>query len=272
MNKKLRTIIVDDEPPARRGMNIRLKEYEDIEVVAECANGREALRAIEEHMPDVLFLDIQMPGMNGFDVVHAMQVDILPMVVFVTAFDEFAIDAFKVHAVDYVLKPIEDDRLAEAITRVRGKIVERNALSEKETLLSVIGNITGNRPGSLQEALEVSDGAQKHYPESVAIKDAGNVTIVKTTDIDWVDAAGDYMCLHVDGTIHVMRTTMKKLEALLDPKVFQRVHRSTIVNLTRIKQSCSHINGEHHLVLNCGSRLKMSRSYKSQIRKIINLN
>jgi len=267
----LRTIIVDDEPLARRGLNIRLSEHKEIEIVAECVNGREALTAIEEYAPDLMFLDIQMPGMDGFDVIHAMQADDAPLVVFVTAFDQYAIDAFKVHAVDYILKPIDDERLSEALDRVQQKASERNALSDKQTLLTVIGDITGNKPSNLEDAIAASEEAKQQYSETIAIKDAGNVTIIKTKEVDWIDAAGDYMCLHVGGTIHVMRTTMKKLDALLDPKIFQRVHRSTIVNINRIRQVCSHINGEHHLLLDNGSRLKMSRSYKTHIKALVNV-
>jgi len=259
------TLIVDDEALARRGLQIRLQEFHDIEIIAECTNGRDALKTIAEKRPQLVFLDIQMPGLDGFDVVKGMQGDDMPMVVFVTAFDQYAVDAFEVYAVDYILKPVEDERLAQAVTKARERMQEKGALSEKEKLLALIGDITGKLPADFDEAVNSAE-SKKKYPEKISIKDGSNVSIVKTEDIDWVDAAGDYMCVHVSDNIHIMRITMKQLEGQLDPGIFQRVHRSTIVNLNRVKEVCAHMNGEYHLVLKCGSRLKMSRSFKDKVK------
>ncbi len=256
---------MDDESLARRGLKIRLREYDDIALVGECANGREALKLIAEQRPQLVFLDIQMPGLDGFDVVKGMQGDDMPMIVFVTAFDQYAVDAFEVHAVDYVLKPVETERLAHAVAKARARIEESAALSQKEKLLSLIGDITGTTPADFNEALSEAT-EKKHYPEKISIRDGNSVSIVKTADIDWVDAAGDYMCVHVGDDIHIMRITMKQLEAQLNPEIFQRVHRSTIVNLTRVKQVCAHMNGEYHLILEGGARLKMSRSFKDKMK------
>lgn len=269
MTKPITTLIVDDESLARRGLNIRLQEFDDIEVIGQCANGREALKIIAQERPDLVFLDIQMPGVDGFEVVKSMQGDDMPIVIFVTAFDQYAVDAFKVHAVDYILKPVEIERLEMAVEKVRRKLEEKNAVSEKAKLLSIIGDITG-KPAAELATSNIDEMAKKtDYPEKISIKDGSNVNIVKVQDIDWVDAAGDYMCVHVGDNIYIMRSTMKQLEKQLNPELFQRVHRSTIVNLDRVKQVCSHINGEYNLILECGSRLKMSRSFKDKVKRFM---
>ncbi len=258
----IKAIIVDDESLARRGLKLRLNEYSDIQVIAECRNGREALQAIVEHQPDLMFLDIQMPGMSGFDVIKAMQGDNMPLVVFVTAFDQFAVEAFEVHAVDYVLKPVDEARLARAIDRARKYIQREEAFNEKNRLMDLITHITGEEP------VHLSDGKQeteKEYPDKIIIKDRGEINFVKTDEIQWIEAAGDYMCIHADDCVHVLRSTLKELEQQLNPDIFQRIHRSTIVNLSLVKKVCSHINSEYFLVLNSGARLKMSRSYKDKI-------
>lgn len=265
---KITSIIVDDESLARRGLSLRLQEFDDIEVIAQCSNGREAIEKIAKELPQLVFLDIQMPGMDGFDVVSSIQGDTMPMVVFVTAYDQYAIDAFDIHAVDYLLKPIEEERLSVAITKVRERLNQRDALVDKEKLLNLIGDITGKDPSDLNE-IESELANKSQYPDKISIKDNSTVTIVPTKDIDWVDAAGDYMCIHVGDDIHIMRTTMKQLEMQLDPDIFQRVHRSTIVNLNRVKQVCSHMNGEYHLILQGGARLKMSRSFKDKVKHFL---
>ncbi|WP_086929841.1 LytR/AlgR family response regulator transcription factor [Agarilytica rhodophyticola] len=269
MKEPITTIIVDDESLARRGLKIRLQEFDDITIVGECSNGRDALDMIIEKQPKLMFLDIQMPGLDGFDVVKGMQGDDMPMVVFVTAFDQYAVDAFNVHAVDYILKPVEEERLQQAVEKARAKQQEKGALSDKEKLLDLIGDITGKKPGNVDDLLNEHSEPKQQYSDKISIKDGSNVTIVKTQDINWIDAAGDYMCVHVGDNIHIMRITMKQLEAQLDPDVFQRVHRSTIVNLNQVKQVCSHMNGEYYLMLECGARLKMSRTFKDKVKHFL---
>ncbi|WP_196139588.1 LytTR family DNA-binding domain-containing protein [Aliikangiella sp. G2MR2-5] len=266
---KIRTIIVDDESLARRGLNIRLEQFPDIELIAECKNGREALESIESLCPDLIFLDIQMPGIDGFEVVKRMQADHMPLVVFVTAFDQYAIDAFEVHAVDYVLKPIENERLATAIERVRSHLKQSDSDNQKKRLIDLITNITGHTPAKIDQMLETGEFEAPKYPEKIAIHDGGETTLVVASDIDWVEAAGDYMCIHAKEQVHVLRSTMKALENKLNPSSFQRIHRSTIVNLNKVEKVCSHINGEYHLILSGGARLKMSRSYRDKIKHII---
>jgi len=268
MSDTIKTIIVDDESLARRGLSLRLQQFPEIEVLALCENGRQAVSAIAELNPDLVFLDIQMPGMDGFEVIKALQTDALPLIVFVTAFDQYAVDAFQIHALDYLLKPIEDARLHEAVGRVRSRLQEQEAFTYKDKLFQMVGQITGSEPQNLNE-LEITLSEKSAFPESIAIKDGSTVTIVATQEIDWIDAAGDYMCIHVGDDIHIMRATMKQLETQLDPAIFQRVHRSTIVNLSRVKQVCSHINSEYHLVLTNGARLKMSRTFKDKVKHFL---
>lgn len=262
---KIRAIVVDDEPLARKGLTMRLAQFPHVEVVRVCKNGKEALAAIAEEGPDLVFLDIQMPGMTGLEVVENLQQDNMPMIIFVTAFDAFAIDAFSANAVDYLLKPIEEDRLAMAVHKVTVQVEHKQIATEKHQLLEIVIGLTGKSKLAINEWLRNSD-EQSEYSDRLAIKDGSSTTFVPVREIDWVDAAGDYMCVHVQGQTHIMRSTMKELEAQLDPNIFQRVHRSTIVNLQRVDKVSSHINGEFHLTLSCGSSLKMSRSYKDKVK------
>jgi two-component system LytT family response regulator len=248
----MRVLVVDDEALARKGLMLRLQELGKTEVLRECQNGREALEAIAELTPDLVFLDIQMPGMSGFDVVERLQQDNMPLVIFVTAYDAYAVNAFEVHAVDYLLKPIELDRLSLALDKAIERISSKRDNYDKQRLLDIVIGLTGESTAT--------------YGEKLAIKDGASTTFVPVKDIDWIDAAGDYMCVHVKGATLIMRTTMKELEEQLDPRVFQRVHRSTIVNLDRVEKVSSHINGEFHLTLSCGTSLKMSRSYKDKVK------
>lgn len=262
---KIRAIVVDDESLARKGLTMRLAQFPQVEVVQLCKNGKEALAAIAEEAPDLVFLDIQMPGMTGLQVVENLQQDNMPMIIFVTAYDAFAIDAFSANAVDYLLKPIEDERLAKAVAKVTLQVARKQSAIEKQRLLEIVIGLTGKSKFAINEWIQNPDETSE-YSDRLAIKDGSSTTFVPVRDIDWVDAAGDYMCVHVQGQTHIMRTTMKELEAQLDPNIFQRVHRSTIVNLQRVEKVSSHINGEFHLTLSCGSSLKMSRSYKDKVK------
>ncbi len=269
MNSHLRALIVDDENLARRGLKLRLQEFDNIEIVGECCTGKEALSATAELSPDILFLDIQMPGMDGFEVIQHLQGDSMPMVVFVTAYDQYAIDAFKVHAIDYILKPADETSLAAALDRAREHKRQQDSSSDKARLLSMIGDLTHQHPEHVQRLLDEGKPLGNRYPEKISIKDGQNITRVLSKDIAWVDAAGDYMCIHEGSQIHVMRITMKELEQQLDPEVFQRIHRSTIVNLDRVEKVSAHINGEYQLTLDSGDRLKMSRSYKEKVKHFL---
>lgn len=261
----LRAIVVDDERLARRGLALRLAEFSHIEVIAECANGHEALKVIGVESPDLVFLDIQMPGMDGFDMVCELQSDSMPLIIFVTAFDQYAIDAFKVHAVDYILKPIDAERLEEAVQRAVARHTQEQVVS-KESLIALV---SGRNKASSAKELMTDDAPAKSWPDRLTIKDGNEFQFIKIADIQWVDAAGDYMCVHAAGKTHIMRTTMKRLEASLNPETFIRIHRSSIVNTHSIASAASHLNGEFVLTLNGGAKLKVSRSYRDKIKSLL---
>lgn len=263
----LRILIVDDEALARRGLKHRLRTIPDAEIVAEARNGREALEHIRELKPDLVFLDIQMPGMGGFEVVAKLSRETMPAIVFVTAFDEYAIKAFESNALDYLLKPIEDSRLHEALNRVRDLMDQKKAIKHKKSLLKLLGDITGEPVANMKDLSAKGVEKMKRMEVSkLGIKDGGKTTWVPQDEIEWIDAAGDYMCVHAGGETHIMRKTMKELEAELDPTLLQRIHRSTIVNVNKVREMQSHINGEYFLTLECGHTIKLSRTYKDKLK------
>lgn len=266
MASRIRTIIVDDEALSRRGLEIRLLATPDFEIVSQCANGREAITAITTHQPDLVFLDIQMPGMSGFDVLASLPEEALPMVVFVTAYDQYAIRAFEARAVDYLLKPVDDDRFAAALDRVRDRIQSRAAINQRDQLFNLIAEITGSGELVLEELLTHGRKAlEPKHADILPVRQGREIVRVPTASIEWIDAAGDYMCIHAGGHTHILRGTMKDLEQYLDPRLFQRVHRSTIVNLRRVKSLRAHMNGEYFLTLDGGHELKLSRTYRDKV-------
>ena len=214
-----------------------------------------------------------MPGMNGFELVKNIQADIMPMIIFVTAFDQFALAAFDLHAVDYLLKPLDSVRVGVAIDRAveRANNPARLSMTEesKGGLISAIASMSDK-----VEALSHGDKASQFGADNIesnarklSIKDGDTITVIEESSIDWIDAAGDYMCVHANNETHIMRTTMRELESKLDSSIFQRIHRSTIVNVERVEKVSSHINGEFYLTLTGGSSLKMSRSYKHKVKR-----
>ncbi|MFT5140582.1 MAG: two-component system LytT family response regulator [Lysobacterales bacterium] len=266
---ELSVLIVDDEALARRGLRHRLELMNGIRIIGEAKNGREAVRKVRELSPDVMFLDIQMPGMDGFDVIMELNDEELPAILFVTAFDEFAIKAFEFNAVDYLLKPIENDRLIEGLTKVRKLLARKSANSQKHMLLKLVSEITGESVTSIAELKQKGiHQIKRKESRKLAIRDGGKTTWVKQEDIEWIDAAGDYMCVHALGETHIMRKTMKELESELDSNFLQRIHRSTIVNINYIKEMQSHINGEYFLTLNGGHTVKLSRTYKNKLKNL----
>jgi len=265
-NPKIRTIIVDDEALSRRGLEIRLLATADFEIVSQCSNGREAISAIAGHRPDVVFLDIQMPGMSGFDVLAHLPQDSVPLVVFVTAYDQYAIRAFDARAVDYLLKPVDDARFATCLDRVRDRIRAQTASEQRDQLFGIIAEITGSGELVMDELLARGRKAiEPRHSEILPIRQGREIVRVSVASIEWIDAAGDYMCIHAGGNTHILRGTMKDLEQYLDPKLFQRVHRSTIVNLRRVKSLRAHMNGEYFLTLDGGNELKLSRTYRDKV-------
>src|SRR5688500_11093353 len=262
--RKLRTLLVDDEALSRRGLELRLRVASDIEIVGQCSNGREALAAIREQKPDLVFLDIQMPGLSGFDVLAELQPHELPMIVFVTAYDRFAVQAFEARAIDYVLKPVDDTRLAATLNHVRELTEQRAAVAERNQLVHLLAELRGS--GEIEPG-ETTDHRESHpqTPGWLPIRNGRETVRVPVQAIEWVDAAGDYLCIHADGHTHILRATMREMENLLDPRLFQRVHRSTIVNLTRVKSLRAHMNGEYFLKLDGGQELKLSRTYRDKV-------
>jgi two-component system LytT family response regulator len=263
---KISTIIVDDEALSRRGIEIRLRAEQDFDIVAQCTNGREAIAAIQTYKPDLVFLDIQMPGMSGFEVLAHLPQESLPVLVFVTAYDQYAIQAFEARAVDYLLKPIDDLRFGAALQRVREHVRGRGAADQRDRLMEIIAEITGSGELALEELLaRGSKALDPRRPEILPIRQGRETVRVPIASIQWIDAAGDYMCIHAGGDTHILRGTMKELEEVLDPKLFQRVHRSTIVNLRLVKSLRAHMNGEYFLTLDGGHELKLSRSYRDKV-------
>jgi two-component system LytT family response regulator len=266
MSTKIRTIIVDDEALSRRGLEIRLLGTQDFEIVSQCSNAREAIAAVTLHQPDLIFLDIQMPGMSGFDVLAQLPAESMPMVVFVTAYDQYAIRAFDARAVDYLLKPVDDDRFEAALNRVRERMRSRGAEEQRDQLFNLIAEITGSGELAMDELLARGRKAlEPKHAEILPVRQGREIVRVPIASIEWIDAAGDYMCIHASGNTHILRGTMKDLEGYLDPKLFQRVHRSTIVNLRRVKSLRAHMNGEYFLTLDGGHELKLSRTYRDKV-------
>lgn len=271
---KIRTIIIDDEPLARKGLSLRLAEFANIEVIGECKNGLDAVTVIPKERPDLVFLDIQMPGLNGFQVIHKLQElnQPIPLIVFVTAFDSYAIKAFDVHALDYVLKPVDSKRLKDAIDKVSLTLKQQQQGADQQKLARLVADFTGDDCEDILRKLANGESiASNPFPEILAIKDGTEVTRVAVKDIQWIDAAGDYMCVHTADMTHIMRRTMKELENDLDPKVFVRAHRSAIVNIKYVQKMVSHISGEYHLILNNGTELKVSRSHRDRVKEMIKM-
>lgn len=263
----LKTLIVDDEALARRGLAHRLKSISDIEIVGEAQNGREALELIRERKPDLVFLDIQMPGINGFGVVQQLDIETMPIILFLTAYDEYAARAFEVNALDYILKPIDEERLHHALEKVRANLSQKRALKQKRRLLELVSQMSGETITSFAELEGKSvAGLMPKEPPRLAIRDGGRTTWVNQDDIEWIDAAGDYMCVQALGITYIMRKTMKELEKELDASILQRIHRSTIVNVRLVREMESHINGEYFLTLDSGHRVKLSRTYKDKLK------
>ncbi|GAA4215055.1 LytTR family DNA-binding domain-containing protein [Sphingomonas endophytica] len=263
----IRTILVDDEPLAIQGLELRLQAHDDVEIIAKCQNGREAISAIKTHKPDLVFLDIQMPGFDGFSVVQGLMDVEPPLFVFVTAYSDHAIRAFEAQATDYLMKPVEESRLADTLDRVRQRLSERQSAGEAEKLKEALAE---HAP---EAAAEMADGGDavnaSRFEKMINIKDQGQIFRVDVDTIERIDAAGDYMVIYTGDRNLILRETMKDLEKRLDPRRFQRIHRSTIVNLDLVKQVKPHTNGECFLVLDSGANVKVSRSYRDVVARFV---
>ncbi len=265
----IRTILVDDEPLATQGLQLRLQAHDDVEIVATAANGREAIRQIKTHKPDLVFLDIQMPGFDGFSVIQGLMDIEPPLFVFVTAYSEHALRAFDAQAVDYLMKPVDEDRLAATMDRVRQRLAERRGAEETERLKEALAEHAPEAAEELAESAPDSAPAANRYEKMINIKDQGQIFRVDVDTIERIDAAGDYMCIQTGDNTLILRETMKDLEKRLDPRRFQRVHRSTIVNLDLVRQVKPHTNGECFLVLDSGAQVKVSRSYRDVVARFV---
>jgi two-component system LytT family response regulator len=264
----IRTILVDDEPLAIQGLQLRLEKHDDVEIVETCSNGREAIRAIKTNKPDLVFLDIQMPGFDGFSVIQGLMEVEPPLFVFVTAYSDHAIRAFEAQAVDYLMKPVEEERLADTLERVRQRLAEKRGAEEVGRLKEVLAEVA---PDAVEQAGGTFDEAPSsgRYEKLINIKDRGQIFRVDVDSIEKIDAAGDYMCIYTGDNTLILRETMKDLEKRLDPRRFQRVHRSCIVNLDQVRQVKPHTNGECFLVLESGSQVKVSRSYRDVVARFV---
>ena len=249
----IRTLIVDDEPLAREGLQALLQKEKDIELIGQCEDGKEAVKAIAKKKPDLVFLDVQMPELDGFGVLERFDLSELPAIVFVTAYDQYALKAFEVHAVDYLLKPVDGERFRATLDRVRRQL----ALKQNDGI-----------PQKLTALLEDLATKQKTL-DRLVVKTGGKIFFLKTDEIDWIEAAGDYVKLHVGTAAHLVRETLTVLESKLDPEKFLRIHRSTIVNLDRIKEMQPMFYGDYVVILRSGTQLSMSRTYKEKLSKML---
>jgi two-component system LytT family response regulator len=244
--------VVDDEPLAREGLVELLELEEGVVIVGAFADGASALASMGEANPDALFVDVQMPGMTGFELVDALELEPLPAIVFVTAYDEYAIRAFDVNAIDYLLKPVSAERLAHTLLRVRSHVRSR------------VGDAYRTRIGTLLDGV-VPDRALG--VGRLIVREVGQVVVVPTRDVDWIEGADYYVKLHVRGKVHMLRETLTSLEQRLDPRKFLRIHKSSIANLTRVRAVEAHVRGEGIAVLNDGTRLKVTRTRRSELER-----
>jgi two-component system LytT family response regulator len=268
-------LIVDDEQLPRQRLLRLLEEIPNTECVGECANGRSAVDAIESLLPDLVLLDVRMPGMGGLDVARALTGNggHVPFVIFVTAFDEYALSAFEVHAIDYLLKPVERDRCVAAIERARGLVQNTTAAQRHERLLALLQaeprpaastEVDGREALGDQAPAPVA-GDPSSYPRRFLVKGDGQMYFVAVDDIDWIEAYGNYVRLHVGKGVHLIRETLGNIERKLDPTRFARVHRSSIVNLDRVARMDLWGAGDYVVLLKDGTKLKLSRWYRSRI-------
>lgn len=259
MNKTFRALIVDDEPLARSIIRKLLDEIVDVEIIGEASNGLEAVAMLDKHNPDLVFLDVQMPEMDGFAVLEAIEPEKMPAVIFVTAFDQYALRAFDAHAVDYLLKPFDDERFTRAVTRAKVQINAKTSGDAEQT---------GQQ---LLDLLKIIN-AKNSFLERFVVKNVGRVLLVKASDVDWIEAQDNYVSLHVGKTAHLIRETMQNLETRLDPNRFARIHRSTIVNIDSIKELQFDFNGDQTVLLKDGQKLTLSRRYKQKLSEILGSN
>jgi two-component system LytT family response regulator len=264
----IRTIIVDDEPPAREGIRLRLAHEEDIEVVGEYGSAREAMTVLDSDEPDLLYLDVQMPGMTGIEMLHAIGPDRVPAVILVTAFEEHALDAFEVNVVDYILKPIDSDRFETALNRARVRLERVRAVELSGQIRDLME--TAGTPARDEGAHnDAPNHAHPHYISRFLVSDGEGERPLDVSDVEWIEAAGDYVRLHVGSDYHLVRDSMTRLEKALDPSSFGRIHRGTIVRFDFVQEIIPIHHGDAEVRLKNGTVLKLSRSFRDRFRRAL---
>lgn len=249
--KKIRTLVVDDEPLARERLTALLAAEADIEVVGQCRDGEEAVTAIVDHTPDLVFLDVQMPALNGFEVIEAVGSEKMPLIIFVTAYDQHALKAFQVRALDYLLKPFDRERFQDALQRARTQIQREETGDIGRRLLALVKDLRRDQPKT----------------DRLVVKSGGRLFFLRTDEVDWIEASGNYVRLHVGPVSHLLRETMNAIEGRLDGEKFFRIHRSRIVNMERIQEMQPWLNGEYAVLLRTGTRLTLSRGYREKLQE-----
>jgi two-component system LytT family response regulator len=266
----VKVLIVDDEALARERVRRLLQAEPDIEIVGEASNGREAVERVRELHPDIVCLDVQMPEMDGFAVLRELGDEDPPMVLFITAYDEHAQRAFDVHAVDYVLKPVDAERFRTAFQRARSRRAQVVAAERLGELLETVRRLAEGSPASASSngngSAPSHDNGARHASR-ILVKHDGRMFFVKTADIDWIEADRNYVRLHVGKTTHTIRERISHLEETLDPRIFARIHRSTIVNLNRVREMQQWFSGDYVVLLDDGTRLRLSRHYRDRVEK-----
>lgn len=260
MATRIRTLIVDDEAAARRSIWLLLQNDPEIQVVGQSASGADAIADIEQLAPDLVFLDVQMPGANGFEVLAQAQIARLPVIVFVTAYDEYAVRAFEIHAADYLLKPFSDARFAEAVQQAKRRVGNREVELLSRRLLQLLADRNTRATGA---------GTEADYVQEIVVRSEGRVTFLDAATIDWVEAQDDYLVLHAGSQRYTVRSTMKAMERRLNPRQFFRTHRSTIVNLRSIKELQQYFHGDLLVILRDGTQLKLSRRRRGKLAELL---
>ena len=250
---KYETLIVDDEPLARRSIRKCLKAFPEFEVSGECGDGESAVAAIRAQKPDLVFLDIQLPELDGFDVIRAVGKLEMPVTIFVTAYDRYALQAFEAHALDYLLKPFSEDRFRDSLLRARRTLDMGKQQAPNQQLVRLLDQIS----------------KKKDYLERIPVPSRGRFLFLNVRDLDWIEAEGNYLRLHGNGSSHLIRGNMSEMEAKLDPGRFMRIHRSTIVNVQRIREVQPWFHGHHRVILTNGQELKLSRYQRDKLRLLL---
>lgn len=265
----MRVLIVDDEVLARQRVRRLLQSEADVEVVGEAGSGREAVDLIRSLTPDLVCLDVQMPELDGFGVLRELNGEPRPMVLFITAYDEHAQRAFDVHAVDYVLKPLDEERFRAAFDRARKQRAQAVAAERLGELLETVRRLADGTSSSDQKTDVTANGAAGNggFASRILVKQDGRMFFVKTTEIDWIEADRNYVRLHVGTVAHTIRERISHLEETLDPRVFARIHRSTIVNLNRVREMQQWFSGDYVVLLEDGTKLRLSRHYRDRVEK-----